>query len=249
MCVWYGNDNTGRHLRDSYTDALILFCILVCGSWVFCILLQCCLLIDCGYKGCPRSFAQHNFFIAIIYCIIILTLSYQIRRTSVYYTPRLSTYCLRQLQQPCAPARNKDMYSPLVPIWILYFQPLVHFFNNLLAITLEPLPRDGIFQGSREVMGLARSRLYDRWGRIVHMSCVIASYVFKLCVYNLSRWRRISANFCEFECFWNYVVRMARNHRILHMPMEWMNESVGKHKHLYQDARCKNKDCRCWIHV
>jgi hypothetical protein len=28
-----------------------------------------------------------------------------------------------------------------------------------------------------------------------------------------------------------------------------MNESVGKHKHLYQDAWCKNKDYQCWIHV
>jgi hypothetical protein len=116
----------------------------------------------------------------------------------MYYTPRVSTYNLRRLQQPCTPARNKGMYFPLVPIWILYLQPLVYFFNYLLVITLEPLPRDGIFQGSREVMRLAVSRLYGWWRRIVNMSCVIASCVSKLCVHTLPCRRRISANFCEW---------------------------------------------------
>jgi hypothetical protein len=122
----------------------------------------------------------------------------KIRCTSTYYIPSVSTYNLCRLQQPCAPARNKGMYSPLVPIWILYFQPLVHFFNNLLVITVEPLPRDGISQGSREVMGLVSSRLYGGWGRIVFMSRVIASCDFKLCGHTLSCWRRISANFYEW---------------------------------------------------
>jgi hypothetical protein len=55
-------------------------------------------------------------------------------------------------------ARNKGSIPPSVPTCILNFQSLVHFFNNLLVIAVEPLPRDGISQGSREVMGLARSR-------------------------------------------------------------------------------------------
>ena len=60
MCLWYGNDeNTDGHVRDNYTDALILFYVLICGSWLFCILLHCYLLI---YKGCPRSFATRFFY-------------------------------------------------------------------------------------------------------------------------------------------------------------------------------------------
>jgi len=38
----------------------------------------------------------------------------------------------------------------LLPVWIMYLQPIVSFFSNLV-ITPKPFPTDRIFDGSKEV--------------------------------------------------------------------------------------------------
>jgi len=46
------------------------------------------------------------------------------------------------------PARSSSICSLILPVWIVYSQPVFHFFSNVV-ITLKPFTTDGIFEGSR----------------------------------------------------------------------------------------------------
>ena len=77
----------------------------------------------------------------------------------MYYTHLILLCNLHQLNS-LVPVRNKNIYPHLVPVSILYSQPLFYFFNNLV-ISAKPFPAVGIFEGSKEVESeVARSGLY-----------------------------------------------------------------------------------------
>jgi hypothetical protein len=49
-----------------------------------------------------------------------------------------------------APASNKSVCPLLVPVLILFSQPRLHLFNNLV-ITPKTFPTDGVSEGSKEM--------------------------------------------------------------------------------------------------
>lgn len=84
-----------------------------------------------------------------------------------------------------------------MPVWIVYSQPLFHFFSNVV-ITPKPFPTDGIFEGSREAE-IWGSKNWGVWWWVQKNSpsefwdCFLC---FQTCLWPcILCWRRILATF------------------------------------------------------
>ena len=83
--------------------------------------------------------------------------------------------------------RNKSIYFVLALIWMLYSQPLLNVFNNLL-ITPRPLALNGISKGSTQV---------EMWGS-------------KISAVQRVR-RNIPSHFCNCFLMWSCIVTLNDN--------------------------------------
>jgi len=181
------------HMRDNYTDALVLSSCL----WIVDNLHPITFLFVDRLKlqRLPKKYCNTIFCIAssILYVysnMIIPKLDVRVRitHTSFFHiqSPLTSTALHQQETRACSP--------------ILYqfeFCTCSHLFSSSIT-SLSWLWN--LFPGMasfRALERLTRSKLYGGWWRVVHMSCVTASCVFRLCGHALSCWRRFSAYFYE----------------------------------------------------
>ena len=134
------------------------------------------------YKRCAKSIAT-QFFLLIVN-LLHTSFNILIQQADVHNSQLIFLHNLCQLQQPCT-SRKQSIYLPLVPVWILYLWPLLHFFKIIIIIiiiTPKPFPKDGTLWGLQRCIILRKQDLGCLVGREEQSKICDCFLCFQTCV-------------------------------------------------------------------